>query len=599
MIYVCDTSILVQEGVSELLNKGQIEGELIIPTAVVEVIEKSAREGETQGLIGLKELQKLSSAAAAGQIEIRFGGQKPRRLEQADVFEIARELAKAEGASLLTADKIQEKITKVEGIDVVCISSDSRPKLSFEKFFEKDTMSLHFREGIKMFCKKGRPGSVEMVTIGDKDLTREDINDLAGEIVEKAKKHSEAFIEIDRKGATVVQYDKYRIAIARPPFSDGGEITVVHPVAKLSLDDYKLDEKLIKRLEERAEGVVIAGSPGAGKSTFAQALAEFYKDKGKLVKTMENPRDLNVSQEITQYGLLEGSMENTAEILLLARPDYTVYDELRKTHDFEVFGDMRLAGVGMIGVVHASRAIDAIQRFLSRVEMGVIPQVLDTIIYIKAGKIEKVYKLGIAVKVPSGMMEADLARPVVEIRDFFTDKLEYEIYAFGEETTIVPVKGEGRQPGAFQLAAKAVENTVLRTCGATKVKAKLVDANNAIVWVDERSLPKVIGKGGKNVEGLQHKLNLKLKIEPYESLKDQPKAAEASSSIPFDTSQSRNTINFYFDNKLSGRTLQLFLNGSFLFAAAVGKKGLIKVEKHSEIGRMLMRSSKEDVEVRL
>jgi hypothetical protein len=73
-------------------------------------------------------------------------------------------------------------------------------------------------------------------------------------------------------------------------------------------------------------------------------------------------------EAITQYAPLDGKMENTADILLLVRPDYTIYDELRKTPDFMVFSDMRLAGVGMIGVVHATRAIDAVQRFIGRIE---------------------------------------------------------------------------------------------------------------------------------------------------------------------------------------------------------------------------------------
>jgi len=38
------------------------------------------------------------------------------------------------------------------------------------------------------------------------------------------------------------------------------------------------------------------------------------------------------------------------------------------------------------------------------------------------------------VKVPSGMTEADLARPVVTVKDFETNKLEYELYSYGEET---------------------------------------------------------------------------------------------------------------------------------------------------------------------
>ena len=81
---------------------------------------------------------------------------------------------------------------------------------------------------------------------------------------------------------------------------------------------------------------------------------------------MESPRDLQVGDTITQYAPLEGDMENTADILLLVRPDFTIYDELRKNHDFKIFADMRLAGVGMIGVVHATRPIDAIQRIANR-----------------------------------------------------------------------------------------------------------------------------------------------------------------------------------------------------------------------------------------
>lgn len=134
-----------------------------------------------------------------------------------------------------------------------------------------------------------------------------------------------------KRGATVVQFREYRISIARPPFSEAYEITAVRPVAKVSLEDYKLPNKLIKRLKDVARGILIAGPPGAGKSTFAQAIAEFYKEEmNSVVKTMESPRDLQVSDEITQYAPLERDMQKTADILLLVRPDFTIYDEMRK-----------------------------------------------------------------------------------------------------------------------------------------------------------------------------------------------------------------------------------------------------------------------------
>jgi ATPase len=85
-----------------------------------------------------------------------------------------------------------------------------------------------------------------------------------------------------RSGATVLQLGRYRIAIARPPFSDGLEVTIIRPIVKLSLEDYKLSGKLTERLKGEAAGILLAGPPGSGKTTFAASLAEFYKTKERL-----------------------------------------------------------------------------------------------------------------------------------------------------------------------------------------------------------------------------------------------------------------------------------------------------------------------------
>ncbi|MFQ5648257.1 MAG: ATPase, partial [Candidatus Aenigmatarchaeota archaeon] len=187
----------------------------------------------------------------------------------------------------------------------------------------------------------------------------------------------------------------------------------------------------------------------------------YLHSRGKIVKTFEQPRDLQVGPEVTQYAPLEGDWSKTAEHLLLVRPDYTIFDEIRQTKDFRIFSDMRLAGVGMIGVVHSTSPVSAIQRFIGRIELGIIPNIIDTVINIEAGKICKVYELALLVKVPSGMTEADLARPVVEIRDFATKNLEYEIYTYGAENVIIPVK-KGKPSPVKELALEQVRKELGR-----------------------------------------------------------------------------------------------------------------------------------------
>ncbi|MFB6188280.1 MAG: ATPase, partial [Halapricum sp.] len=69
---------------------------------------------------------------------------------------------------------------------------------------------------------------------------------------------------------------------------------------------------------------------------------------------------------------------------------------------------------------------DALQRLVGRVELGMIPQIVDTVVYIEAGEIDTVYDVRTEVKVPEGLMEEDLARPVITIEDFETGRPEYE-----------------------------------------------------------------------------------------------------------------------------------------------------------------------------
>jgi len=78
---------------------------------------------------------------------------------------------------------------------------------------------------------------------------------------------------------------------------------------KLELKDYNLRKELEDMILSSSQGIIIAGPPGSGKSTFAASIADFLSKKGKVVKTFEQPRDLQVGPEVTQYAPLENDWE--------------------------------------------------------------------------------------------------------------------------------------------------------------------------------------------------------------------------------------------------------------------------------------------------
>lgn len=464
-VYVPDFSALVQGAVSRLAERGDLTGRVVVHRSLVTLLELLATKGLATGYAGLEELRKLRELHEKGIVVLEYSAERIRSLFQEntelsllEVNGLVRELALSTGGIIITGDSVMYEVCRTMGIQSILITREAGGKLEFEKYFDVNTMSIHLKENTVPVAKVGRPGEWRYVKLDSKPLTRVDIERMANEIIEEARRRGDAFIEVDRAGSTIVQLGEYRIIIVRPPLSDGWEITAVRPVKRLKLEEYNLPPELVKRLNERAEGILVAGAPGMGKTTFAQALAEYYMRMGRVVKTIESPRDMLLPDEVTQYSKHYASIGELHDILLLSRPDYTVFDEMRTDEDFKLYADLRLAGIGMVGVVHATTPIDAIQRFIGRVDLGMIPSIVDTVIFIKNGRVEKVYEVKMTVKLPTGLREAELSRPVVEVRDFLSGELEYEIYTFGEQTVVVPVKKLKREhPLSSELAEKIRE----------------------------------------------------------------------------------------------------------------------------------------------
>ena len=327
--------------------------------------------------------------------------------------------------------------------------------------------------------------------------------------------------------------------------------------------------------------ILVFGLPGSGKSTFAASLAEFYYSQGKIVKTLESPRDLQLGPEITQYAPLGGDYFKTADILLLVRPDYTIFDEVRQPNHFRVFADMRLAGVGMVGVIHASEAVDAVQRFVGKIELGMIPHVIDTVIYIKDGEIRDVYELSLIVKVPTGMVEKDLTRPVVEIRDFEDGKLMFEIYTYGEENIVIPIKDEEkRESGVKKLAAKKVKQ-VMRSYDPN-CEISFVNDDRVSVKVNNDCIARLIGKSGSNISKIEEELGLHIDIEP--------KVTTTGREVEFGLDEVGNNLVFRFGRNVKDSMANIYVDDEYLLSGTVGKKYEIKINKSSEIGRKLVQA---------
>ncbi|HSQ92856.1 MAG TPA: PINc/VapC family ATPase [Methanoregula sp.] len=650
MILVPDTSVLIDGRITSMIKAGEYKGAtIIVPEAVIAELEAQANNGREIGFSGLSELQSLCKMAEEKTIELKFSGIRPS-LEQVklasggEIDAMIRNIAIENAARFITSDSVQAEVARAKGLDVIYLKpqvTDFVP-LGIDQFFDEHTIAVYLKERVSPTAKKGTINDMKLVKIRDQPTSEYELRMLAQEILERAKRDPDGFIEVEKRGITVVQIGSMRIAIARRPFSDGMEITAVRPIVDVTLKDYVKSDIITKRITSEKRGMIIVGAPGSGKTTLAQNVATYLSDNGFVVKTMEAPRELQVPDNITQYSALDGSMTNTADVLLLVRPDFVIFDELRKNEDFNVFADMRLAGIGMVGVIHANGVQDAIQRFSDRVDFSVLPQIINTIIFVKQGVITKIYDVGFTVKVPGGMSGEIHIRPVTTVTDHETGELVIDVFRYDGETIVIPVMSAAAaatpqkpsvpapvqfigqpvapvQPVRAPVAApeparkesddrpgwKLMEKEIQREIGRYTdgfVDVQMTSDTKAVVYIDDKDVPAAIGKGGKNVSAIVNKIGIGIDIKPrseFDRQQAQPRTDEEfnlGGGIKILTDKKQLTI---VAPEQSGRIVDVFAGKEYLFTATVNETGEIHLAKNSSIAQEMIRRYTNNEVIRL
>src|SRR5574338_1189765 len=174
---VVDTSIIIDGEIGKLVDSGGLENcEIIIPVAVLDELQSQASQGKEYGFVGLEEIKKIRQLSEKHNVVLRFEGERPsmddiKLARHGRIDAIIKDIAKKNDATFYTADYVQALVAQAEGVK----TKYSKPEvtitnLEFEKFFDLETMSVHLKEGTKPSAKKGKPGTLSLIEIGENIL---------------------------------------------------------------------------------------------------------------------------------------------------------------------------------------------------------------------------------------------------------------------------------------------------------------------------------------------------------------------------------------------------------------------------------------------
>jgi len=221
-----------------------------------------------------------------------------------------------------------------------------------------------------------------------------------------------------------------------------------------------------------------------------------------------------------------------------------------------------------------------------------IPQIVDTVVHVDGGDVKKVFDVELTVKTPSGMEQGDLARPVIEVRDFDSGTLAYEMYTFGEQVVVMSVEGSEAKP-MWNLARRELDY-YLGNKFNFDFDLEIKSDNRIAIFVADNHVPAVLGRGGEKIDSLEGELGLSIDVRSF-----QERDASASDEGEFSVKKTDEYLIMNFDPSLREEEVEIWVEGKKVFSGAVSKQGRIKLDRNSPQAEELEEARNSGKEIRV
>ncbi len=142
----------------------------------------------------------------------------------------------------------------------------------------------------------------------------------------------------------------------------------------------------------------------------------------------------------------------------------------------------------------------------------------------------------------------------------------------------MPLQKEQSENPAQKLAKKQIEKVMQKYLDNFEIEMQ--GTHKVKIYVPQKDRARIIGTKGENINKIEKELGISIDIVNLEET-----SREEKTRLGYHVTERGNNILFKIDSP--GKMVDVFIEDTFLFTSTTSKKGEIKVNKKSDLGRKL------------
>ena len=190
-------------------------------------------------------------------------------------------------------------------------------------------------------------------------------------------------------------------------------------------------------------------------------------------------------------------------------------------------------------------------------------------------------------------MSANHCPYIIEIRDFETGELKNEIYTYGEQTIVMDldlVNNSSSNPttaksAVDRLAEQQILRKIKRLIPKSKVGVEVISPERANIYINEKYIPKIIGKNGKRIAEIEKDIGISLGVEILENT---PEHLARGEKFEVDIIHTKKQLILDLGKVNGTQNFDIFVGGEYLLTATTSRKGEIKIKRGIELSDILL-----------